>query len=204
MKSKFDWIMPLLVVVVLALAYSTYHLHRERNAYKKKAQQLEYTAAHIGYAPVTHTTVKTDKGDVTVASTEPVKATDKIIKARHSGDMKVVQGASGVRPKDVDELSHIEVSTSDSVTAPVKVEPFGGLSTHFEDDYATIDVRIDSAKTATIGYEVRDSLVIVSWSKQHSILFGLIKWKGKKQRIEAFSKNPRAVVKSVEVLQRLE
>ena len=133
---------------------------------------------------------------------EVLKATEKVIEARHSDDMKVAQGA-GVRPKDVDELSHIEVSTRDSVTAPVKVEPFGGLSTHFEDAYTRIDVRIDSLKLATIDYEMRDSIVVISSRKRHKILFGLIKWKGK-AKIEAFSRNPKATVTSVEVLERLE
>lgn len=194
--------MPLLVVLIIGLGYSTYHLHKECQALKVKASQLENTAANIGQASQTSTVVKTDKGDITVVTTEPLKATEKVIEARHSDDMKVAQGA-GVRPKDVDELSHIEVSTRDSVTAPVKVEPFGGLSTHFEDAYTRIDVRIDSLKLATIDYEMRDSIVVISSRKRHKILFGLIKWKGK-AKIEAFSRNPKATVTSVEVLERLE
>ena len=104
----------------------------------------------------------------------------------------------------MEELSNIEVTTSDSVTAPVTVEPFGGLSTHFEDDYTRIDVRIDSMKTAVIDYEMHDSIVVICTRKGHSILFGLIKWKGKKRKVQAFSKNPKATVQSVEVLERLE
>lgn len=202
MKSKFDSFMPLLVILIIGLAISTYRLHRECVALKKKASDLENTAANIGQAPQTSTVVSTDKGDITVVTTEPLKATDKVIEARYSEDMKVAKGV-GVRPKDVDELSHIEVSTRDSVTAPVKVEPFGGLSTHFEDDYARIDVRIDSMKTAAIDYEIRDSIVVISTRKRHSILFGLIKWKGK-AKVSAYSKNPKATLSSFEVLERLE
>ena len=194
--------MPLVALLLIGLSIATYHLYKERNAYKEKAEGLEYTAAHIGNAPQTSTVVKTDKGDITVVTTEPMKATDKVVQARHEEDMKVAKGA-GVRPKDVDEISHIEVSTRDSVTAPVKVEPFGGLSTHYEDDYARIDVRIDSMKTAAIDYEVRDSIVVMSTRKRHSILFGLIKWKGK-AKVEVFSRNPKAVVQSVEVLECVE
>lgn len=202
MKNKFDFLGPLVVLLLIGLSYSTYRLHKECRIYKEKATQLEVTAASVGQAPQETTTVKTDKGDITVVSTEPLKATKKVIEARHKKDMKVAQGA-GVRPKDVDEISHIEVSTGDSVTAPVKEEPFGGLSTHFEDDYTRIDVLIDSAMTATIDYEMRDSIVVLSTRKRHSILFGLIKWKGK-AKVEAFSKNPKAKVQSVEVLERLE
>ena len=202
MKFKFDSFGPLVVLLLIGLSFSTYHLYRQCRVYKDKAEQLENTAANIGQAPQTSTVVKTDKGDITVVTTEPLKATDKVIAARHKNDMKVAQGA-GVRPKDVDEISHIEVSTGDSVTAPVKVEPFGGLSTHFEDDYTRIDVHIDSMKTATIDYEMRDSIVVISTRKRHSILFGLIKWKGK-AKVEAFSKNPKAKVTSVEVLERLD
>lgn len=202
MKNKLDFLGPLVVLLLIGLSYSTYRLHKECRIYKEKATQLEVTAASVGQAPQETTTVKTDKGDITVVSTEPLKATKKVIEARHKEDMKVAQGA-GVRPKDVDEISHIEVSTGDSVTAPVKEEPFGGLSTHFEDDYTRIDVLIDSAMTATIDYEMRDSIVVLSTRKRHSILFGLIKWKGK-AKVEAFSKNPKAKVQSVEVLERLE
>ena len=202
MKNKFDFLGPLVVLLLIGLSYSTYRLHKECRIYKEKAAQLEVTAASVGQAPQETTTVKTDKGDITVVSTEPLKATKKVIEARHKEDMKVAQGA-GVRPKDVDEIPHIEVSTGDSVTVPVKEEPFGGLSTHFEDDYTRIDVLIDSAMTATIDYEMRDSIVVLSTRKRHSILFGLIKWKGK-AKVEAFSKNPKAKVQSVEVLERLE
>ena len=203
MKSKFDSFMPLLVILIGGLAYSTYNLHRECVALKQKAKDLEYTAAHIGQHTQTSTVVSTDKGDLTVVTTEPMKATDKVIEARHGDDLKVVKEV-GVKPKDVDAMSHVETSTRDSVTAPVKVEPFGGLSTHFKDDFTTIDVRIDSMRTAFITYEVTDSIVIVETRKRHSILFGLIKWKSKKGKVEAFSKNPKCTVKSLQVLERLE
>ena len=202
MKNKFDFLGPLVLLLLIGLSYSTYRLYNDCRRYKEKAAQLENTAAHVGIAPQETTVVKTDKGDITVVTTEPLKATKKVIEARHKEDLKVAQGA-GVRPKDVDEISHIEVSTSDSVTVPVKEEPFGGLSTHYEDDYTTIDVRIDSMQTATIDYEVRDSIVVIASRKRHSILFGLIRWKGK-AKYEAFSKNPKATVESVEVLERLE
>jgi len=202
MKKSFYAII-LLALTVLGLGYATYRLTLECKALEKKASQLENTAANIGQAPQSSTVVKTDKGDITVVSSEPMKVTDKVIKTRYPEEMKVAKSASDVRPKDVDGISHIEVSTRDSVKAPVNVEPFGELSTHYEDEYATIDVRIDSTNTASIGYEVRDSIVIVEWARRHSILFGLIKWKTK-SRVEAYSKNPKAQVKSVEVLQRLE
>lgn len=204
MKNKFDYFLPMLLIVVVGLAFSTWKFYGESKALKKKVGQLENTVSNIGKNNMTATTVKTDKGDVTVAEVEPLKATDKNVKDRYGKEMDIVKEASGAKPKDVDNLSSVEVATSDSVQAPVTVEPFGGLTTHFSDDYTTIDVRIDSMKTATITYEVRDSLVIVSWAKRHSILFGLIKWKSKKRRYEAFSKNPKATIRSFEVLERLE
>lgn len=192
----------LLALTVLGLGYATYRLTLECKALEKKASQLENTAANIGQAPQSSTVVKTDKGDITVVSSEPLKATEKVIEARHGENMAIAK-ETGVKPKDVDAISTISTSTSDSVTAPVKVEPFGGLSAHFEDSYARIDVRIDSMKTATIQYEMRDSIVLLSTRKRHSILFGLIKWKGK-AKYEAFSRNNKTTVVSVEVLERLE
>lgn len=203
MKSRFDSFMPLLVVLIIGLAYSTYHLHKECKALKQKSTQLENTAANIGQAPQSSTVVKTDKGDITVVTTEPLKATEKVIETRHKEDMKIVQNV-GVKAKDIDELSHIGITTGDSVTVPVKVEPFGGLTASYEDDYTRIDVSIDTAKVATIEYEMSDSIVVVSSRKRHSILFGLIKWKGKTTKVQAYSKNPKATVKSVEVIERLE
>jgi len=204
MKNKTDFFLPMLLIVAVGLAFSTYKFYGERKALKKKVEQLEHTVSNIGKKEMTTTTVKTDKGDVTVASVEPLKATDKNIGDRYGREMEVVREASGAKKKDVDNLSSVGVTTSDSVTVPVTVEPFGGLTTHFSDDFTTIDVRIDSMKTAAISYEVRDSLVIVSWAKRHSILFGLIKWKSGKRRIEAFSKNPKSTISSFEVLERLE
>lgn len=204
MKNKTDFFLPMLLIVAVGLAFSTYKFYGERKALKKKVEQLEHTVSNIGKNEMTTTTVKTDKGDVTVASVEPLKATDKNIGDRYGREMEVVREASGAKKKDVDNFSSVGVTTSDSVTVPVTVEPFGGLTTHFSDDFTTIDVRIDSMKTAAISYEVRDSLVIVSWAKRHSILFGLIKWKSRKRRIEAFSKNPKSTISSFEVLERLE
>ncbi len=203
MKCKNRCFITLLLILVMFLSCTTYMLYGERKAYKKQAEQLENTVSHIGMADQTKTVVKTDKGNVTVTGTEPMKATEKNIESRYDEEIKVVHGASGTRPKDVDEISHIETCTSDSVTAPVKVEPFGGLSTHFEDGFTTIDVRIDTAKTAFISYAVRDSIVVVEYSRRHSILFGLIKWKSR-SRVEAYSKNHRSEVTSFEVIQRIE
>lgn len=202
MKNRFDFLGPFVLLLLIGLSCSTYNLYKECQAYKKKAAQLENTAANIGQSHQTSQVVKTDRGDITVVTTEPLKVTKKVIEERQKEDLMVAQGA-GVRPKDVDEISHIGVSTSDSVTVPVKEEPFGGLSTHFEDDYTRIDVLIDTAMMATIDYEMRDSIVVIANRKRHSILFGLIKWKGK-AKIEAFSRNPKATVRSVEVLERLE
>ena len=202
MKNKIDFFLPMLLIVAIGLAFSTYKFYGERKALKKKVEQLENTAANIGQAPQSSTVVSTDKGDITVVSSEPLKATDKVIEARHSEDMAIAK-ETGVKPKDVDDISTISVSTSDSVTAPVKVEPFGGLTAHYEDNYAHIDVRIDSMKTATIKYEVWDSIVVINTRKRHSILFGLIKWKGK-SKVEAYSRNNKARVVSLEVLERLE
>lgn len=204
MKNKFDFFLPMLLIAVIGLAVSTYYLYGERKALKTKVGQLENTVSNIGKAEVSTTTVKTDKGDITVASTEPLKATEKNIKDRYGEEMKIVKEASGVKPKDVNSISSIGMSTKDSVSVPVTVEPFGGLSAHFSDDYTTIDVVIDSMKTANISYEVYNDIVVVSWAKRHSILFGLIKWKSKKGRIEAYSKNPKATIRSVEVLEKLE
>lgn len=202
MKNRFNLLGPLIVLLLIGLSYSTYRLHRQCQAYKEKTAQLEKTAANVGQAPQTSTVVKTDNGDITVVTTNPMKATPKVIETRHKEDMKVAQGA-GVRTKDVDEISNIEVSTSGSATVSVKEEPFGGLSTHFEDDYTRIDVLIDSTKVATIDYEMSDSIVVVSSRKRHKLLFGLIKWKGT-AKVSAYSKNPKAKVRSVEVLERLE
>ncbi len=83
MKNKFDFFLPMLLIAVIGLAVSTYYLYGERKALKTKVGQLENTVSNIGKAEVSTTTVKTDKGDITVASTEPLKATEKNIKDRY-------------------------------------------------------------------------------------------------------------------------
>lgn len=203
-KFNSDCLAPISIVLIVGLSVATWHLYKERNVYKNKANELEFTAAHIGSNPTTFTEVETSQGTITVATTEPLKATEKVISERNKQELAVAKEANGVKPKDVSAISHVETTIKDSVRAPVIQEPFGGLTVQYNDNYATIEVRIDSLKTATMTYEFNDSLVILETRKRHSILFGLIKWKGRKTKVEAYSKNPKAKVKSLEVIQRLE
>lgn len=201
MKSKFDFLIPLAVVLLVGLSCSTYHLYKERKAYKEKAERLEKSVSQIGQARQERKELHTDNGTLSSVTTEPIQVTSKNIRERYAADVQVVKDA-GIKGRDIDELTHINISTRDSVSAEVQHIDSTTMHVHYADGYARIDVQIDTLRTAAIDYEIKDSVVVVAYQKRHRLLFGLIRWK-ETERVEVHSKNPKAEVESVEVVQRM-
>ena len=162
---------------------------------------MERSVSQIGKPKQEKKELHTDNGTLTSITTEPVKVTSKNIRERYADDVKEVKDA-GIKGRDIDELTHINISTRDSVSAELHHVDSTTMNVHYADGYARIDVQIDSLRSATIDYEVKDSVVVVAYQKRHRLLFGLIRWK-ETERVEVHSKNPKAEVESVEVVQRM-
>lgn len=197
-----DFLIPILIVAVGVESVILYRQHEAAVNAKQKAAQLERTISNAA-KPAKQVAVKTDNGVITAAVAEPVKMTTANITATQPQVVQVAKGV-GARPKDIDEVTALTTSTHDTVYVPlIKEPPNGGLSIRYRDNYASIDVDIDSTETARIDYTFTDSIVITSFQRRHSILFGLIKWKSV-EKIEAHSLNPKTTLQSLEVIQKIE
>lgn len=190
-----------LIALVLLLSGILFFGYKDWRRQKESIAQLEKSVSQIGKPKQEKKELHTDNGTLTSITTEPVKVTSKNIRERYADDVKEVKDA-GIKGRDIDELTHINISTRDSVSAELHHVDSTTMNVHYADGYARIDVQIDSLRTATIDYEVKDSVVVIAYQKRHRLLFGLIRWK-ETERVEVHSKNPKAEVESVEVVQRM-
>ena len=190
-----------LIALVLLLSGILFFGYKDWRRQKESIAQLEKSVSQIGKPKQEKKELHTDNGTLTSITTEPVKVTSKNIRERYADDVKEVKDA-GIKGRDIDELTHINISTRDSVSAELHHVDSMTMNVHYADGYARIDVQIDSLRTATIDYEVKDSVVVIAYQKRHRLLFGLIRWK-ETERVEVHSKNPKAEVESVEVVQRM-
>lgn len=190
-----------LIALVLLLSGILFFGYKDWRRQKESIAQLERSVSQIGKPKQEKKELHTDNGTLTSITTEPVKVTSKNIRERYADDVKEVKDA-GIKGRDIDELTHINISTRDSVSAELHHVDSTTMNVHYADGYARIDVQIDSLRSATIDYEVKDSVVVVAYQKRHRLLFGLIRWK-ETERVEVHSKNPKAEVESVEVVQRM-
>ena len=190
-----------LIALVLLLSGILFFGYKDWRRQKESIAQLERSVSQIGKPKQEKKELHTDNGTLTSITTEPVKVTSKNIRERYADDVKEVKDA-GIKGRDIDELTHINISTRDSVSAELHHVDSTTMNVHYADGYASIDVQIDSLRSATIDYEVKDSVVVVAYQKRHRLLFGLIRWK-ETERVEVHSKNPKAEVESVEVVQRM-
>lgn len=190
-----------MIALVLLLSGILFFGYKDWRRQKESIAQLEKSVSQIGKPRQEKKELHTDNGTLTSITTEPVKVTSKNIRERYADDVKEVKDA-GIKGRDIDELTHINISTRDSVSAELHYVDSTTMNVHYADGYARIDVQIDSLRTATIDYEVKDSVVVIAYQKRHRLLFGLIRWK-ETERVEVHSKNPKAEVESVEVVQRM-
>ena len=190
-----------LIALVLLLSGILFFGYKDWRRQKESIAQLEKSVSQIGRPNQEKKELHTDNGTLTSITTEPVKVTTKNIRERYADDVKEVKDA-GIKGRDIDELTHINISTRDSVSAELQHVDSTTMNVHYADGYARIDVQIDSLRSATIDYEVKDSVVVIAYQKRHRLLFGLIRWK-ETERVEVHSKNPKAEVESVEVVQRM-
>lgn len=182
-----------LIFSALILVFFSLFVHMSKIAYhnKVKAQSLEATISNENKKLNVSKIKLNDSLEVMQGNVEDLQITLQNLKSKYSK----LLAASKVKPKYVDRITEVRTTTHSIDTIICKVDTFGGMTAHLDDGYANINVRIDSAKKAIIDYSVDDSITIINYTKRHSILFGLIKWKSY-QGSKVITNNPKSEPKT--------
>jgi hypothetical protein len=111
--------------------------------------------------------------------------------------------SSNLKAKDVSSVTEIVTVIHDVDTIIAEKDSFGGISASYLDTFVNIDVDISPDLTTIIDYQVRDSLTVINYQKQHSWLFGLIKWKEAKG-VKVINNNPKASITGLQSIDVIE
>jgi|GEM_PF-1033194 hypothetical protein len=196
-----DLLVPVLLVAIAAESVALYRGYERNRKIENTSKTLANSLSNIGKAPE-KAVLSTKKGSIQALVATPSGLTNKNIKDRYSEDIEPVKSI-GVNAKDVTGIQKITTDTHDTIYTPMISNSFGGLEAHYKDNFATINVSIDSTRNSIINYSIRDSLVIINFQKKHSILFGLIKWRESK-KVEVHSLNPKTTISGFEVIHKIE
>lgn len=196
-----DLLVPVLFVAIAAESVALYRGYERNRKIENTSKTLANSLSNIGKAPE-KAVLSTKKGSIQALVATPSDLTNKNIKDRYSEDIEPVKSI-GVNAKDVTGIQKITTDTHDTIYTPMISNSFGGLEAHYKDNFATINVSIDSTRNSIINYSIRDSLVIINFQKKHSILFGLIKWRESK-KVEVHSLNPKTTISGFEVIHKIE
>lgn len=196
-----DLLVPVLLVAIAAESVALYRGYERNRKIENTSKTLANSLSNIGNAPE-KAVLSTKKGSIQALVATPSGLTNKNIKDRYSEDIEPIKSI-GVNAKDVTGIQKITTDTRDTIYTPMVSNSFGGLEAHYKDNFATINVSIDSTRNSIINYSIRDSLVIINFQKKHSILFGLIKWRESK-KVEVHSLNPKTTISGFEVIHKIE
>lgn len=176
-------------LALVILGFFALFAHQSRVAYhnKVKADALEKTVSNEGKQTKVTALKLNDSLKVMQAEVEDLQITLDNLRSRYNN----LLAAAKVRPKYIDKIVEIKTVTHDTVPAVCLVDSFGGINVRYADEYANINVGIDSSRNAMIDYTINDSLTIINYTKRHSLLFGLIKWDSYKG-CKVITHNPRA------------
>lgn len=196
-----DLLVPVLLVAIAAESVALYRGYERNRKIENTSKTLANSLSNIGKAPE-KAVLSTKKGSIQALVATPSGLTNKNIKDRYSEDIEPIKSI-GVNAKDVTGIQKITTDTRDTIYTPMVSNSFGGLEAYYKDNFATINVSIDSTRNSIINYSIRDSLVIINFQKKHSILFGLIKWRESK-KVEVHSLNPKTTISGFEVIHKIE
>ena len=196
-----DLLVPVLLVAIAAESVALYRGYERNRKIENTSKTLANSLSNVGKAPE-KAVLSTKKGSIQALVATPSGLTNKNIKDRYSEDIEPVKSI-GVNAKDVTGIQKIITDTHDTIYTPMISNSFGGLEAHYKDNFATINVSVDSTRNSIIDYSIRDSLVIINFQKKHSILFGLIKWRESK-KVEVHSLNPKTTISGFEVIHKIE
>ncbi|TGX80526.1 hypothetical protein E5358_12785 [Palleniella muris] len=188
----------IVLIIVALLGYSG----RATMAYMEQSKKTKALAQTINVLNQNVETCKirlSDSVAIYAARVENLNMTIDNLRHRYQDLLK----GNGIKPKEVTAITEVGVATHNVDTVQVVIDRFGGLMASYTDDFATISVNIDSARTAIIDYSIRDSITVINYQKKHSLLFGLIRWK-ENTRTVVFSKNPKTRIAGVTAINNME
>lgn len=183
-----------LVLIAIILVFFVLFSNRAKLATEKdkEIKTLENTISNIQkQAKVTELKLN-DSLEVKQAEIEALEITKKNLQDKYVS----ILNPTNIKAKDVDKLTTATIETHSIDTVTCEVDSFSGLRASYADRFTYISVNIDSSRKAIFDYTFRDSLTIVNYTKRHSLLFGLIKWKSY-EGCRVISHNPKSIPTSV-------
>lgn len=165
-------------------------------AERKRSAALESTINKLHQELDTFSVRLNDSTVVHAARVEDMQMTKKNLEAKCSDLLKKLS----IKPKTVDKYVEVTSLIHDTAWVEAVADTFGGMSAKYKDDFADIGVYIDKKRNAKFDYSIRDSITVINARKKHSILFGLIKWKGK-PKTTVINHNPNAKITEFEAIE---
>ena len=189
----------ILIAVCSSLILSTSYAVKKLSDAKERGKKLENTISSLDKKLKTFQVTMDDSIKLYAATVEDLSMTKKNLQSKCNDLMKELK----IKPKEIHHYSKIETCVHDTIRVVAEVDSFGGLNAVYKDDFAKINVNIDTARNAVIDYAIKDSLTLFNHQKKHSLLFGLIKWY-ETEKTTIVSHNPKAVIsdfKSINIIQ---
>ncbi len=197
MKTVLKNAIPYLIIVGLVLCLKA--VFQESEVYRKDSLALEATISDL-YQEIKYTKIQlNDSIEAYQAEVRNLTFSQDNLKAKYNK----LLAASNTSAKDVSAVADVASVIHDRDTVIAMVDSFGGLSARLVDPFVNIGVEVFPDRNTIIEYEVKDSLTIFNIQKQHSWLFGLIKWKEHKST-KVINHNPKAMIQSLQTIDILE
>ena len=188
-----------LYVVIGVLCFFLWQTHSQVTKYQSKANTLEATISDLDQE-IKYTKIRlNDSISVYQAEVKNLYFTQSNLQARYDK----LLAASKTKSKDVNNVTEVASKVHSVDTVVAIVDSFGVIKAKLEDAFVNIDVEVRPDRNTIIDYEVRDSLTIFNIQKQHSWLFGLIKWKEPKG-IKVINHNPKAEIINLRTIDIIE
>lgn len=168
-------------------------------SYQREAGILETTISDLNQEIKRSEIRLNDSITVYQAEVRSLNVTRDNLEAKYDKLLK----SSKLKPKDVSSVTEVKTVIHYVDTVKAVVDSFGGIKARLEDPFVKIDVEVLPDRNTIIDYKARDSLIVMNIQKQHSILFGLIKWK-KRKGVRVINPNPKADIVSLQTIEVIE
>ena len=186
-------------IIILILGFALYRSAGQIYKYKEYKSILEETVSNLDKR-VKYTEVRmNDSIRLYQAEIKTLNVTKDNLKAKYNKLLR----ASKTKPKDVGSVTGVGSEIHHIDTVYLVKDSLGVLKTELNDQFVRIKVAVNFDRSTIIDYKIRDSLTIVNIQKQHSILFGLIKWKRHKG-VRVINHNPKAKIISLQSINVIE
>lgn len=192
-SSKFKILIIILILGLLGLAYYGKKYKEKFKAQKELAQNLSESINHLNDTVKTYQ-IKWENGKKTYAAKVEAIQVEKSNFEKLYKDEVIKAKKLGVKLNDINSVSQIQTETSGTQYVPVYVDSLKQLTTSYKDSFTYISCIIPRTGKSKIDYSIRDSLFIVDIYKRHKLLFGLIKWKSRQNRMIVTSMNPKTKI----------